>query len=108
MGMNSDVIAVGAFKQSLIEYLDYPAHFYSGLNEGSTIITTAVGEQSTTYQSNLLADALGCNADDFSTHVIDKDAVNWLELEQIVGEHEARGLYAFLDAGFTAYFRPNT
>ena len=112
MGANADVIAVGRFKKSIADDLDYPKDWYEDVAEGTRIITTAISKMVTNEQSCELARLLGTSLTIFNTHFIESEEVNWYEMKhffvEIGKDEECDKLKRLLTNGFKLIFRPNT
>jgi len=113
MSLRADVICIGQFSKDIISYLDYDKEAYETMQDGLACISTFFN-CNTADQSRRLAEALGADYSDFSTHHVNKDKVNWDALtEMCVEELEAGGesvqwfRYLLEEKNFVCIYQPN-
>ena len=103
MSMTSDILAIGPFDSSLIEYYEYPNDFYKETKNGVRIIEYVLGGSGTTH-SRQLADCFGVDPYDFNQHELNPHTVNLKKLKEIVEPQEFEAFIAFRDAGYSFHF----
>jgi hypothetical protein len=106
MGMDAEVIAIGPFSESVVEFLTYPAEDYSKTRPGTTVVDNVFCvESGASGQSHELARLVGAEVWDFNTHELDPSKVDLAGLAQrFDGVERFVGLAA---AGFRSYYLPN-
>jgi len=106
MGMEAELLALGPYKDSIANHLEYQAGYYEGTTEGS-IITVRIYKAVGSTSSRALAEALGAIPSDFDTHALDPKNFDWNELAELLSSEELESLHVLVDAGFEFHFRPN-
>lgn len=114
MGMESEVVCVGVFKQELNKYMFYEGD-YDNVPDG-TIVETTILCCNTTTSSQSLAGCLGAALGNPITYPVIKSKVDWDGLADMAaycnwtsdaGVSDVKALMDLLDAGFVCVFRPN-
>ncbi|MCD0169308.1 hypothetical protein [Deinococcus sp. 23YEL01] len=106
MGLDAEVLAIGAFRRDLVEFLEYPADFYKNTRDGATVIVT-VFQAVTSDLSYELASYFGIDPWDFNSHVLDPEKV---DVDRLRGSEFSDRVEAFLAlkaSRFTFYYLPN-
>ena len=112
MPTNSNVICIGPYKDEIKDHLDYDGADYGSVPNGTPVISTLF-YCNTTNQSRQLAEALGCDPMDHSTHPIIQAKVDWAALRELSEEgteweeDHITALMALLMNGFVCIFQPN-
>lgn len=112
MGMDANVICIGPFRKGLAKHLDYDEKDYDDVKEGAVVIATLF-DCNTTEQSRRLADALGCDPDDFNTHHLSSARVRWGVLLELafesaeMSEKDVEGLGDLFNNLFDCVYQPN-
>jgi hypothetical protein len=112
MGMDSEIVCIGAYKKELNKYMPYD-NDYDDVPEG-TIVETTIMCCHTTDISKQLARCLGVEVGDPTTYPLIKDKISWLGLSMITGAEWEwsdcagwQALEQLLNHGFLCIFRPN-
>lgn len=103
MSMSSDILAIGPFDRSLIEYYEYPEDFYKKTNNGVRLIEYVLVGADTAH-SKQLAECFGIEPYDFNQHELDPFKVNLEKLKKIVEPREYDSFIALRDAGYSFQF----
>lgn len=107
MGMSAYIMAMGPYSDSenVSPYLEYPPSHYVGTPAG-TIVFSNLFNCETRSRSYELAELLGCEVQDFATHVIDPSKVNTdLLLDAHFSVVDVEHFLNLKQAGFKFYFR---
>ena len=107
MSTNAHLIGVGPFSEDIVNYLDYPVHWYKEVMNGHRVITHLF-LCSSKYETDQLCNILGIEAMEFSTHEIKKSKIDFLDLNiwcenRDIMDHYL-GFEKLLDQGFEFMF----
>lgn len=118
MGMQPDLIAVGAYCEAIEEFLPYGAETYRRCKTrvGTKIVVPLFPDLNGSGLARKLAESLGIDDPwNFNQHVILADAVDYTSLKTGFDEYWSAGDYdrdiqalqILLENGFEVFFRPN-
>jgi hypothetical protein len=108
MGLNAELIAIGPYRKSVSENLEYPPEYYENIPEGTPIITL-VCCCVTSDSSKALAHALGAEAWSLGEHCelrLSIDKLDQVEAAEAMSSKDMADLVALSKAGFKFYYRP--
>ena len=71
MGMSASVLAVGGFRQSILEFMEYQPKFYTDTREGAPILRFVFEIHEGSTRSRQLASCFGIEPWDFNQHRLD-------------------------------------
>lgn len=106
MGMDAQVIAVGAFSQTVLPGLEYAPEFYASVPHGATVISN-VFIASTSEGSRSLASAFDVGALELGKHVLDAEKADMDALTVLFGESAVADFQRLRAHGFVFYYLPN-
>lgn len=113
MGMFAEILAIGKFNQSIVNYLEYPEDFYKDTKDDVAVLVGLFGIREGSSLSREFAALLGLTDPwDFNQHKLDpkhfdKNGLNqWVN---IYGDYkeDLKALFALADEEFEFYFLPN-
>lgn len=107
MGTNAHVIGIGSFSKSIVNYLDYPAHWYNEVMAGQRVIVHLFLCFSKN-ETDQLCRILGIEAMDFSSHEIKRSKIDFFDLKTWCEDKDIRddyiGFEKMLNQGFEFIF----
>ncbi len=106
MGLDAQVIGVGAFSPAVVEALEYGASFYEGVEQGATVITN-VFIAGNSDDSRMLAAAFGVGAMELGRHQLDPAKANTEWLREAFGEAGVANFVCLAEHGFEFFYLPN-
>lgn len=114
MSLTSNLIGLGPYSESIVEFLDYPKETYRSVPEG-TIVTLELFGAPGSKASWEFARLLGISDPwDFTQHRVGYDNVDVDGLHRFAKEYfdlrfedDLEAFIALSQAGFQFYFRPN-
>ncbi|NHZ63725.1 hypothetical protein [Massilia genomosp. 1] len=106
MGLDAEVIAIGAFSQDVIGALEYHPDYYASVGEGE-IVFVHVFLAFTSDASHALAKAFGVGAMDLGKHHLNPHAARINDLIELFGVDDVEQFIVLRDNGFNFYFAPN-
>ncbi len=121
MGMNAEVLAIGPFHPGISHLLDYGPEHYSTVAEGTEVSVLVIHSLSGSTQSRAVAQALGFDPWNFSSHSFDGSHVSlenlkiallssWTDPSPEIAteiDETIRQFITLRGAGFRFLFRPN-
>lgn len=119
MGMDADIICIGPFSRDILDCLNYDAEDCKGIEEGR-LVSITICHCNTTDQSHELARCFkNLDPQDFNTHHITEDRVQWISLSMMYFDADGCRLHTskhplqwqrleiLLNRGFTCIYQPN-
>lgn len=112
MGMCAEIIAIGPFSRSIVEFLDYRTDLYAKTAVGSMISCRLFGISEGSTLSRTFAELLGIkDAWDFNQHKIENGKIDFVGLKKFVEVYDhyaddVLALEALVNSGFELHFRP--
>lgn len=105
MGLDSKLLAIGNFCESISDCMDYTEEHFTNIKKGYPIATIVFSCWTTSISRNL-AEMLEIEVWDFSTHFIPNDKAKKLILDDFPEKESVRDFYKLVGAGFHFYFLP--
>ncbi|NMO17418.1 hypothetical protein HPC49_06825 [Pyxidicoccus fallax] len=102
-----ELLAVGPLGPSVVELLDYDAERYTGVPDGTKVITRLFDVYGNDEESRELAACLGADVWDFNTHALDPWRADLDALSRLAGGDDVlvRRFSKLRAAGFRFFFR---
>jgi hypothetical protein len=113
MSMCADIIAIGPYSKSIVEFMEYPETVYASTRDGAILTRRLFGIYEGSSLSREFATLFGINDPwDFNQHQIDNSKINIPGLRAFVQlyeqyDHDLVILEALIGAGFELHFCPN-
>lgn len=119
MGLFVEILSIGPFERTLVEYYEYPADRYVSVQPGTPIVTVLFGIVEGTSAGKKIAQTVGIsNVYDFNKHQIDIAKIDFAAMEETLSalagweegdqyKNDLASLKAFARHGYDLYLIPN-
>ena len=102
--IDADIFAIGEFKDTIVDYLEYNKRYYQNLKNGSKVVVSSIFYVNGEERTKILAECLGIDHFNVNQHEIDTKRINFFKLEKEFDEDEVATFKALYKAGFSFYF----
>jgi len=106
MGLSSNVLAIGPFKENIIDCMYYDSKKYLNIFEGTIVVVPYLFSCNSSSDSFTLAKLLGVDVWNFNTHHIIFDKIDW-KLLKVFNIEDSKKIEKLLENNFNLFFLPN-